>query len=387
MSLKQLLCATVALFSSAALSAQGINFAQGTWAEVTAKAKAENKYIFVDAYAEWCGPCKWMAKNVFTDAKVGTHFSEKYVSYKFDMEKGEGPEFAKKYTVSAYPTLLFFNSEAELVHKVLGAQPADQLLAQSEKALDPAQQIFSMKKKFEAGERNPDFLYKYTMALLEANEDAGEASALYMKTQKKEDWNSAKNFDLIAVTQNDMKSEIFKHVVANRAVFEKTAGKEKVSEYIEKVIYYAINEVAMSHDAAAYTALKTDISKMLGDKSAAMNALLDMQYYIGEKDEFKYTKIYFDKYCDNANQLNGIAWEYFETQTDKKKLKAALAWANKSVTIGKNWYNLDTKANLLNKLGNKKEAIATAEEAIKVAKASGEDPSETEKFLKELKAK
>ena len=385
MSLKQLLCATVALFSSAALSAQGINFAQGTWAEVTAKAKAENKYIFVDAYAEWCGPCKWMAKNVFTDTKVGTHFSEKYVSYKFDMEKGEGPEFAKKYTVSAYPTLLFFNSEAELVHKVLGAQPVDQLLVQSEKAMDPTQQIFSLKKKFEAGERNPDFLYKYTMALLEANEDAGEASALYMKTQKKEDWSSAKNFELIASTQNDMKSEVFKHVVANRAAFEKTAGKEKVSGYIENVIYYAINEVAMSHDAAAYTALKTDISKMLGDKSAAMNALLDMQYYIGEKDEFKYAKIYFDKYCDNANQLNGIAWEYFETQTDKKKLKAALAWANKSVTIGKNWYNLDTKANLLNKLGNKKEAIATAEEAIKVAKAAGEDPSETEKFLKELK--
>jgi hypothetical protein len=74
-----------------------------------------------------------------------------------------------------------------------------------------------------------------------------------------------------------------------------------------------------------------------------------------------------------------------ETQTDKKKLKAALAWANKSVAIGKNWYNLDTKANMLNKLGNKKEAIATAEEAIKVAKTAGEDPSETEKFLKELK--
>jgi hypothetical protein len=41
----------------------------------------------------------------------------------------------------------------------------------------------------------------------------------------------------------------------------------------------------------------------------------------------------------------------------------------------------------VNKLGKKKEAIATAEEAIKVAKAAGEDPSETEKFLKELKGK
>jgi predicted RNA polymerase sigma factor len=53
--------------------------------------------------------------------------------------------------------------------------------------------------------------------------------------------------------------------------------------------------------------------------------------------------------------------------------------------LNKNWYNLDTKANLLNKLGKKKEAIATAEEAVKLAKAAGEDATETEALLKKLK--
>jgi len=36
---------------------QGIDFFHGTWEEGLAKAKAENKILFVDAYAEWCGPC------------------------------------------------------------------------------------------------------------------------------------------------------------------------------------------------------------------------------------------------------------------------------------------------------------------------------------------
>ena len=385
MSLKSLFSAALMLISISMLSAQGITFEKGSWAEVVSKAKAENKYIFVDAYAEWCGPCKWMAKNVFTDAKVAEHFNAKFVNYKFDMEKGEGPDFAKIYAVAAYPTLLFFNPNGELVHKVLGAQPADQLLMQSEKAIDPTQQIFSMQKKYEAGERNPEFLLKYINSLIQANEDPNEAVQAYLGNIKKEDWAKEENFNIIATTQLDSKSEVFKYVVSNRAAFEKSAGVENVGNYIEMVYSYAIGAVSEAHDNAAYNSLKADIEKNMGSKAAALVAMLNFSYHLGEKDEFKYAQIFFDKYCDNGNQLNQIAWQYFETETDKAKLKAALKWADKSISLNKNWYNLDTKANLLNKLGKKKEAIATAEEAVKLAKAAGEDATETEALLKKLK--
>ena len=84
----------IAAILSFSIFAQGIQFSEGSWAEIKAKAKAEKKYIFVDAYAVWCGPCKWMAKEVFTDAKVGETYNKQFVSYKFDMEKGEGLDFA-----------------------------------------------------------------------------------------------------------------------------------------------------------------------------------------------------------------------------------------------------------------------------------------------------
>jgi thiol:disulfide interchange protein len=46
-------------------SSKGIRFEHGlSWAQVKEKAKAENKYIFMDCYATWCGPCKAMDKNV-----------------------------------------------------------------------------------------------------------------------------------------------------------------------------------------------------------------------------------------------------------------------------------------------------------------------------------
>ena len=40
------------------------------WKKVLKKAKKEKKLIFVDCYTSWCGPCKMLAKDVFTRDEV-----------------------------------------------------------------------------------------------------------------------------------------------------------------------------------------------------------------------------------------------------------------------------------------------------------------------------
>jgi len=77
----------------------GIKFAHSSWKDVQKKAKAEGKMIFVDCYTSWCGPCKMLARDVFTQKKVGDFFNKNFISVKLDMEKGEGKELRKK---SAY---------------------------------------------------------------------------------------------------------------------------------------------------------------------------------------------------------------------------------------------------------------------------------------------
>lgn len=83
--------------------AAGIEFFHGTWAEGVAKAKAENKKIFIDFFTEWCGPCLNMALTVFPQPEVGEAYNKDFVCMKIDAEKGEGVDLARKYQVRSYP--------------------------------------------------------------------------------------------------------------------------------------------------------------------------------------------------------------------------------------------------------------------------------------------
>jgi thiol-disulfide isomerase/thioredoxin len=107
----------------------GIDFFKGTWDEALEESKRTGKPIFMDAYAAWCGPCKWMAKNTFPDKTVGEYFNEHFINLKIDMEKGEGRQLARDFQVRAYPTLLFIDGDAKVISKVEGARQPDGLLA------------------------------------------------------------------------------------------------------------------------------------------------------------------------------------------------------------------------------------------------------------------
>lgn len=104
-----------------------IEFSNSSWNDIMKKAKAENKVIFLDIYATWCGPCKQLKKTTFTDKEVGEYFNTHFINATFDAEKGEGRKLAEQYYVSAYPTMLFINPDGSILHTVVGYRSANQL--------------------------------------------------------------------------------------------------------------------------------------------------------------------------------------------------------------------------------------------------------------------
>lgn len=107
----------------------GIAFADLSLEDAKALAKKKKKIIFIDAYAAWCGPCKLLDKNTFSDASVGTYFNDKFINLKIDCEKHpDGKTVASTYSVSAYPTLIWIDADGNLVKKEVGYKTPEQLL-------------------------------------------------------------------------------------------------------------------------------------------------------------------------------------------------------------------------------------------------------------------
>jgi thiol:disulfide interchange protein len=123
-SLMQKARASLATARQKEVNTRSIAFTKGSWKEVLAKAKKENKLIFVDAYTTWCRPCIQMAKDVFTLDNVADLYNANFINVSMDMEKGDGPALVKKYKISAYPDFLFIDGDGNLIHLGGGYQEA-----------------------------------------------------------------------------------------------------------------------------------------------------------------------------------------------------------------------------------------------------------------------
>ncbi|WP_316819184.1 thioredoxin family protein [Pedobacter nyackensis] len=163
----------------------GIQFFQGSWKQLLEEARAKDKMIFIDVYTDWCGPCKYMDKSVFTEQLVAEKYNALFLNYKVDAEKGEGIDIAKKFGVNAYPTFLFLNSSGYLIHKVVGEREKGPFIAVAEAALKAGvddNNLGNFEMKFNEGDRTSLFLKAYLNRLNEVNMDNSLVLDEYFKT-------------------------------------------------------------------------------------------------------------------------------------------------------------------------------------------------------------
>lgn len=97
-----------------------IEFTDLSWLETLAKAKAENRFVFVYVYADWCSQCKQLKRTSFKDEKAAAYFNKNFINIAVNGEDQEGARIAKKYAVKSYPTLLIVDARGNLQTKTAG---------------------------------------------------------------------------------------------------------------------------------------------------------------------------------------------------------------------------------------------------------------------------
>lgn len=377
-------------FISHSSTGQGIDFSVTNFTQALAKAQAEDKLIFVDAYTTWCGPCKWMAKNVFTDADVGKYYNDEFVNVKIDMEKGDGPDLAKKWEIMGYPTLIYIDANGEVMHRSMGSRPAEDFVDLGRAANDPERQVTTMTKRFDAGERSSDFLKKYTDAMTSAGLKGFDAVAtMYMDTQ--EDWSTLENMQFIFdYADASLESPLFKYSIEHRDAFVALVGQEKFEQKLSYAADKDRSRVGIPRDDLP--ALKLHFAKYYGKSEADLMA--QKTYYSAlmySKDPVDHEKFIAGIQLFLATEpdlggayYNSVAWEVYEMTEDKAVLRKASHWADISLAEEKTSYNTDTKAAIEYKLGNMDAARRFALESIELAKEAGDDFSATEELLQKI---
>lgn len=383
------LLSTFFLLSSLFYFSQGIAFENSDFKSILAKAKKENKLIFLDAYTSWCGPCKLMAKNIFTQKSVGDLYNGHFVNAKIDMEKGEGIELAKKFKVNAYPTYLFINGDGEVVHRTLGYVEEKDFLQFAKDAEDPTRRIGALKKQFEEGEKNTEFLKNLANLTVYTEPDFTARVLDRYFTDKisldKDDVN------LLLQAINSSESPLYKTFEAKKdnvvsIVTQPTYDKINNNLKLKAISNKAYNKETKSFNDAYFL---TEAEKVVGKEEAKKYVLSQKAgNAFRNKDIPTYEKLMLEIYKDysaaSSNSLNSAAWNFFENVNTRSSLETALLWAQESVKKDGNYANMDTLANLYNKLGNKTEAKSWAQKSIELAKKSGEDYADTEKLLSSI---
>ncbi|MGJ1324382.1 thioredoxin fold domain-containing protein [Sphingobacterium faecium] len=366
---------------------KGITFERGlNWNQIKEKAKKENKYIFVDIFTTWCGPCKYMSSTVFPQKKVGDFFNTKFVSTKIQMDKTdtdneevkswyeEAERFAKDYKIAAYPTFLIFNPQGELVHRMVGGGEADEFIERTKDALQPETQYYALLKDFE---NNPTDLSLAHRMIKAANTAYDESTAI-----------KAEDVIISQTKSQDLTKECASYLIANTRTTQSKAfellrnNPEKIDSLLGKygeanrvVASVAINEVLGTkidfNNEPNWEALKSEINKKYSNINfEPIFKLMKAQYYVQSRNWTSLRDI-IDSYLTSedlsSNQLNSFAWEVFENSNDAACLDAALKWSKKAVEQDARSAYLDTYANLLYKKGDKTNAIKWQEQALSLA--------------------
>lgn len=319
---------------------KGINWTTGlSWNEVKQKAIKENKYIFLDCYTTWCGPCKKMDELVYVDEGIGKLMNGNFVSVKVQMDATirDAPEvkswyadartISRDYVVSAFPTYLFFNPSGQIVHRELGYADVSKFRQYVINATKLNSQFYRIKADFEDGKRNPEY-YKLLFIKAEQTRNYNLRSQVqevwlnYLSGSGKKHVFEKDNLQFLMYVIPSTKSEWFLFVKKNSEKIGKIMGEAGYArrlmdsaiarEYINPLITPLYNRVIYAKEKDIedpdWVKIHDGIKKEFGEVVARKNVIVrQCWWYRFRRNMPKYRELFRE--ASLISVFDTTAWE------------------------------------------------------------------------------
>jgi thiol-disulfide isomerase/thioredoxin len=368
---------------------EGIQFFHGSWEEALEKAKSEQKPIFVDAYASWCGPCKRMAAQVFPQEEVGAFFNAKFINVKMDMEKGEGPEFAKKFPVRAYPTLLFITPQEEKFHEHVGGLDADGLIKTGDLAVRKFGGNSEYAAMYKEGNRDFEVVQGYLTGLANSGQSAVGPANAYLRGEGA-DLPPQKRAEIAFAAATEADSRLFDMVVEHRDdLFEVHTEKEVLSKV--KSACLATVDKAIAYKAPFLIEEAVDkfyLFELDRDKRTAFEAGAYLRYHAAHEDWDQY-KSHIKPYVktlpkEEVTERKRLAFEMVDAFGERAYETAENLWQKVCILESEEADNFYRIAQLYAAQAQGKKAETAIEKAIELAPEDGKALARYQAFAREL---
>jgi thioredoxin-related protein len=381
----------------------GIRFEkEANWNEIVAKAESLKKYIFVDCYATWCGPCSKMTRDVFETGKVGDYMNERFISVQVQMDTskmdsryieawyGEAKRIGDRYRVKEFPTYLFFSPEGKIVHRYLGAMSDSLFLRVAGNSLNSDKQYYTLLAGYEQGKRDYgklEYLARFARAIGDdsiANVIAQDVIHNYLNGLAENDFCRIQHLDFIRLFSSYLRSKdaVFKYTYENGDKVDSAMGMREFSRRLVSSVItkeeisptLAVDEKANISDPE-WDKIFAGIRGSYGEKYASSLVLeSQLRWYTQRNNWNKMIKYHVAKIERYGMDTVGVGWAlmnniiyevFFKHCDDVDTLSKAIRWME---VIDRDHpddhENMDTYANLLYKVGRTKEAIYWEERAV-----------------------
>jgi thioredoxin-related protein len=239
--------------------AEGINFQDLTLKEGIEKAKKENKKIFIDVYATWCGPCKYLSKKIFVDEDLGEFMNEHFVSLKLDGEKDDGLQLMRDFKLSSYPTMLFLSPELDLLKKIIGVVGPEEIESAGSDILFPERSaIYQLEEKYKAGNRDRAFLADYITEAVNNDREAEDVLAEFLELYPEPNLKDNDEFIIFCLGIHDRDHPSMKAFLNDLSGLNEIHG-EFVTTKLNMTLYGIVTDAIEAEDESS---ISTEVEKI-----------------------------------------------------------------------------------------------------------------------------
>ena len=274
-------------------------------------AAESNKYLFVDVYATWCGPCKMMDRDVYPDSAVSAYLNGNYVSVHMDGETEFGSMYAATHQLRGFPTMFVFSQAEEKIGTIVGHRDPERLISELKGYERKYESLVQYRKDFREGSMEMDDFAAYLAAVgeMKNSREAGQVVTAYL--EKKGDKEISLEEIRMLAPYTDLSHSLWKELHADPEKLKEAVGSNYMG-ILEKIYNNSLTLALERNDLTMVSRLSNELMPMFEAGSGVerdFRSVPFIQYYYNSGKIRELTSYVEDRYASDRKDDHGWLFE------------------------------------------------------------------------------